>query len=92
MHRHLRVKEDGINRGWADFFRERATSSFLSCCGPPNGVGVVRRREKNLDKKETWTMEDRDWSRKRVETMNAGGVEKPETMNAGGVGEPETMV
>ncbi|GFX19123.1 hypothetical protein TNCV_3012671 [Trichonephila clavipes] len=36
--------------------------------------GFFRRQEERPRKKETWTMEDRDWNRKRGETMNTGGV------------------
>ncbi|GFU66022.1 hypothetical protein TNCV_4515761 [Trichonephila clavipes] len=43
-------------------------------------------------KKETSTVEDRDWSGKTVETLNAGDVGEPEIMNAGGVGGLESMV
>ncbi|GFV80702.1 hypothetical protein TNCV_4618641 [Trichonephila clavipes] len=62
---------------------------------------VFRRREKNPgwreleespEKKGNWTLEDRDWSGKREETLNAGDVGEPETMNAGGVGRQESMV
>ncbi|GFT31813.1 hypothetical protein TNCV_2035461 [Trichonephila clavipes] len=39
--------------------------------------------EENLKrtlKKETWTVEDRDWCGKKGETMNAGGVGGLESM------------
>ncbi|GFX75965.1 hypothetical protein TNCV_2239361 [Trichonephila clavipes] len=39
-----------------------------------------RELERRALKKETWTVEDRDWSRKRGENMNAGGVGGLESM------------
>ncbi|GFV82050.1 hypothetical protein TNCV_3152481 [Trichonephila clavipes] len=51
-----------------------------------------RELEESPKKKETWTVEHRDWIRKRGETLNAGGIGEPETMNAGGIGGLESMV
>ncbi|GFW94728.1 hypothetical protein TNCV_4247681 [Trichonephila clavipes] len=50
-----------------------------------------RELEENPEKR-TRTVEDRDWSRKRGETLNAGGVGEPETMHEGCVGGMESMV
>ncbi|GFY11036.1 hypothetical protein TNCV_2201441 [Trichonephila clavipes] len=44
------------------------------------------------EKEESSTVEDRDWSGKTVETLNAGNVGEPEIMNAGGVGGLKSMV
>ncbi|GFX01609.1 hypothetical protein TNCV_3971091 [Trichonephila clavipes] len=51
-----------------------------------------RELEESPEKKGTWTVEDRDWSGKRGETPNAGGVGERVTKNAGGVGGLESMV
>ncbi|GFU51694.1 hypothetical protein TNCV_83201 [Trichonephila clavipes] len=46
----------------------------------PDGPGVRReesprwRELEESPKEKTWTVEDRDWSGKKGETMNAGGV------------------
>ncbi|GFX27758.1 hypothetical protein TNCV_3662451 [Trichonephila clavipes] len=51
-------------------------------CGPKLVFKRVffRRRGEIPEKKETWTVEDRDWSRKRGETMNAGVVGEQESI------------
>ncbi|GFT41395.1 hypothetical protein TNCV_3890161 [Trichonephila clavipes] len=66
---------------------------------PPSPLAGDERRaldgenlKKKPWKKETWTVEYRDWSRKRGVTLNAGGIEEPETMNVVGVGALESMV